>query len=97
MRSRYCATTTERPSPSSSSHGTRAPEIWNGYRPGVEGAVADYGADEARPVDELLEDAIPKLFEKARRIYHLLGRRGDIDARLLAALEEDATAQPARM
>jgi len=65
----------------------KSAEIWNGYRPGVEGAVADHGADEARPVDELL-DAIPKLFEKARRIYHLLGRRGDIDARLLAALEE---------
>jgi Xaa-Pro aminopeptidase len=65
----------------------KSAEIWNGYRPGVEGALADYGADEARPIEDLL-DAVPKLFEKARRIYHVLGRRGDIDARLLAALEE---------
>jgi len=62
-------------------------EIWDGYRPGVEGAVADYGADEAHPVEQLL-DAIPKLFEKAKRIHHVLGRRADIDARLLAALED---------
>ena len=28
-------------------------EIWTGYRPGVEGAVADYAADAARPIGEL--------------------------------------------
>ena len=29
------------------------PEIWTGYRPGIEGAVADYAADAARPIGEL--------------------------------------------
>ena len=31
----------------------REMEIWNGYRAGVEGAVADYGADAAYPLSEL--------------------------------------------
>ena len=31
----------------------REMEIWNGYRAGVEGAVARYGADAAYPIDEL--------------------------------------------
>jgi Xaa-Pro aminopeptidase len=62
-------------------------EIWDGYRPGIEGAAADYGADEAHPVEEL-QGAIPKLFEKAKRIHHVLGRRADIDARLLASLDD---------
>src|SRR5215831_18901054 len=30
-------------------------EIWNGYRAGVEGAVKDYGADEAFPINEFEE------------------------------------------
>ena len=32
----------------------RAAETWTGFRPGVEGAVADYGADVAYPCDEIL-------------------------------------------
>ena len=38
----------------------RAMETWNGYRPGVEGAVQDFGADEAHPNSELL-DKLPEL------------------------------------
>lgn len=33
----------------------REMEIWNGYRAGVEGAVAEYGADAAYPLSELAE------------------------------------------
>ncbi len=33
----------------------RAAETWTGYRPGVEGAVADFGADAAHPHTELLD------------------------------------------
>lgn len=59
----------------------RDAEVWTGYRPGVEGAVADHGADEAHPIGELLE-RLPALLEGARRIYHVLGRDARIDARL---------------
>jgi len=65
----------------------RAMETWNGYRPGVEGAVQDFGADEAHPNDELL-DKLAGLIRSAQRIYHTLGRDAAFDARLVAALDQ---------
>jgi Xaa-Pro aminopeptidase len=56
-------------------------ETWTGYRPGVEGAVADYGADEAFAHTELLAK-LPGLLERARRVHHVLGRDARIDAKL---------------
>ena len=64
----------------------RAMETWNGYRPGVEGAVQDFGADEAHPNGELL-DKLADLVRSAQRIYHTLGRDAAFDARLVAALD----------
>jgi Xaa-Pro aminopeptidase len=64
----------------------RDAETWTGYRPGLEGAVADYGADEAHPIGELCE-RLPSLFERARRVYHVLGRDARVDARLAEIVE----------
>ncbi len=64
-----------------------AAETWTGYRPGVEGARADYGADEAHPCDELIAK-LPVILERAKHVYHVLGRRADID-RTLFAVQED--------
>ncbi len=64
-----------------------AMETWTGYRPGVEGAVADFGADEAHPSDELLAK-LPQLLRKARRVYHVLGCDVALDAKLVATLDE---------
>jgi Xaa-Pro aminopeptidase len=64
----------------------REMEIWNGYRPGVEGARRDYEADEAHPADVFLTH-LPDLVRKARRIYHVLGRDPGVDARLIETLE----------
>ena len=61
-------------------------EVWTGYRPGVEGAIEDYGADEAHPRDELLT-LLAKIIERADCIYHVLGRRPEIDRALTDALE----------
>jgi len=61
-------------------------EIWNGYRPGVEGARRDYEADEAHPADAF-RGQIPDLLRKARRIYHVLGRDPGVDAKLVETLE----------
>ena len=61
-------------------------EIWTGYRPGVEGAKADFGADEAFPVSELA-DEIPKCLAKAKRVYHQLGRDAKLDALVVGALD----------
>ncbi len=62
-------------------------ETWNGFRPGVEGAQADYGADAAHPNDRLL-DELPELVAGADRIFHVLGRNRALDDRLIGCLEE---------
>lgn len=62
-------------------------ETWNGYRPGVDGAVTDYGADEAHPI-EALHGKLPSLIERATRIFHVLGRDAGLDARLVEILEQ---------
>jgi Xaa-Pro aminopeptidase len=59
-----------------------AAETWTGRRPGVEGAVADYGADQAFAWEELLS-RLPDLIDGAREIYHVLGRDPKIDALLV--------------
>ena len=45
-----------------------ARERWDGNRAGVQGAISDYGADQAFPIDEL-EAELPKLLEKADTVY----------------------------
>lgn len=65
----------------------RAAETWTGYRPGVEGAVADHAADEAHPRESFLEK-LPTLLRGADRIYHTLGRDPVIDARIIALQDE---------
>ena len=65
----------------------RAAETWTGYRPGLEGARSEHGADEAYPCEELL-GKVPELIAGARRIYHHLGRNEALDARLVATLDE---------
>jgi Xaa-Pro aminopeptidase len=64
----------------------REAEIWTGYRPGVEGATRDYEADEAHPNTAFLEH-LPRMLEKARRVYHVLGRDAAVDARITATIE----------
>jgi Xaa-Pro aminopeptidase len=62
-------------------------ETWNGRRPGVEGAVRDYGADEAHPIGELRE-RLPALLENRPRLYHSFGFDRDLDDAVVAALQQ---------
>jgi Xaa-Pro aminopeptidase len=64
----------------------RAAETWTGYRPGVEGAVADFGADEAYATSEL-DAKLSGLLERAQRLFHVLGRDAKLDARIVEILE----------
>ncbi len=65
----------------------RSAETWTGYRPGVEGAREDYGADEAYCSSQLTAK-LPEIFERAKRIYHVLGQRVDVDQKLVSVQEE---------
>jgi Xaa-Pro aminopeptidase len=64
----------------------RDAETWTGHRPGVEGALSDFGADVAHPHADLL-DKLPALLERAKRVYHVLGRDARVDAKLSETAE----------
>ena len=57
-------------------------ETWHGRRAGLEGAVERYGADQAHPIGKLPE-LLPALLEERDRVYCGLGRRPELDARLI--------------
>jgi Xaa-Pro aminopeptidase len=63
-----------------------AAETWTGYRPGVEGAKRDYGADESHPVDSL-KGELPGLIQQVERLHHVLGRDTVLDAQILEVIE----------
>lgn len=62
-----------------------AAETWTGRRPGPEGAVARFGADEAFAYDEL-DTELPRLLQGVSTLHYGFGRDAAFDARLQAAL-----------
>jgi Xaa-Pro aminopeptidase len=56
-------------------------ELWDGLRAGPEGAVADYGADDAFPIDDI-DDILPGIIESCPRVYYQMGVYPDFDARI---------------
>ncbi|MCI0486490.1 MAG: aminopeptidase P N-terminal domain-containing protein [Blastocatellia bacterium] len=64
----------------------RKREVWTGWRAGEEGAKRDYGADAAYTLDKLDEE-LPKLLEKADRIYYRLGSDPAFDRRLIGLMQ----------
>src|SRR5947199_1916952 len=47
-------------------------EIWNGYRAGVEGAVSNYSADEAFPINEF-DEKLPEILDGPSVLYYAFG------------------------
>jgi len=68
-------------------------EIWIGSRAGVEGAVGQYGADAAFPIDEL-EKTLPRFLEKAPHAYHTVLRDDALVGRLLRLIRHAQEARP---
>ena len=64
-------------------------ETWTGYRPGPEGAVADYGMDAGHPIGEL-EEQLVDLLQGVRTLHYAWGHDADNDAMLAAALKKSA-------
>lgn len=56
-------------------------EIWDGYRAGLEGATADYGADDAFPISDL-DDILPGLLEERERVFFAMGTDPALDKRV---------------
>ena len=59
----------------------REREQWDGARAGPEGAVAEYGADDAFPITDV-DDILPGLLERSDRVYYSMGGN-EFDQRLL--------------
>ena len=57
-------------------------EQWDGYRAGVEGAVATFAADEAHPLSEL-DELMPGLIDGRARLLFPIGAEAAFDARVL--------------
>lgn len=56
-------------------------EIWDGKRAGPDGAVAEFGADDAFPIDDI-DDILPGIMESCSRVYYTMGLYSDFDARI---------------
>jgi len=57
-------------------------EMWDGRRAGLEGAVEQFGADDAFPIEDI-NDILPGLMEEKEKVYTTVGRYPDFDAQLL--------------
>jgi len=57
----------------------REREIWDGPRAGVEGAVGDFGADVAYPIDELAEK-LPDYLGNVDRLHYRIAHNREADA-----------------
>ncbi len=60
-------------------------ETWNGRRPGTEGAVTRFGADEAHAIGELAAK-LPGLIENRPRLFHTFGHDAELDGLVVTAL-----------
>ena len=58
-----------------------AKEQWDGSRAGQDGAVRDYGADDAFPVDDI-DEILPGIMESCSRVYYTMGMYPEFDARI---------------
>ena len=56
-------------------------EIWDGYREGPDGARANFGADDAFPIDDL-DEILPGLIEGREKVFFRIGQNQDLDRQL---------------
>lgn len=57
-------------------------ELWDGLRAGQEGAIRDFGADDAFPVSDI-DDILPGLIEGRDRVYSAMGSHPEFDRHLM--------------
>ena len=56
-------------------------ERWDGAIAGQEGAVAEYGADDSFPIDDL-DDILPRMLEQCDKVYYAMGSNAELDQRM---------------
>ena len=68
-------------------------ETWTGRRAGIEGAVADYGANRAYTIDEL-DGVLRRHLDKVDRVYYPLGGNERMNMRILELLRAAQAMRP---
>jgi Xaa-Pro aminopeptidase len=58
-------------------------EAWDGPRAGPDGAVSEYGVDDAFPIGDI-DDILPGMIEGRSRVYYHFGRDTEFDIKLIA-------------
>jgi Xaa-Pro aminopeptidase len=71
----------------------RERETWTGKRAGVEGAVADFGADRAYKIDEL-DRVLPEILSRVESIYYPLGNNEPMNQRMVGWLRGCQSMRP---
>jgi Xaa-Pro aminopeptidase len=56
-------------------------EQWDGRRAGQAGAIEDFGADDAFPIEDL-DDILPGIMESCDRVYYTMGMYAEFDTRM---------------
>lgn len=56
-------------------------ELWDGKRAGPAGAMDDFGADDAFPIDDI-DEILPGIIESCPRVYYTMGMYTDFDTRI---------------
>ena len=59
-----------------------ARELWDGLRAGQDGAIGQYGADDAFPIGDI-DDILPGLIEGRERVYYAMGTNQEFDRHLM--------------
>ncbi|PPS25399.1 Xaa-Pro aminopeptidase, partial [Pseudomonas amygdali pv. morsprunorum] len=57
-------------------------ELWEGLRAGQEGAIRDFGADDAFPINDI-DEILPGLIEGRDRVYSAMGSNPEFDRHLM--------------
>ena len=56
-------------------------ELWHGSRTGTDGAVEDFAADDAFPIDDI-DDILPGILESRNRVFYTMGAFAEFDQRI---------------
>ena len=70
-------------------------EVWDGFRWGTEGAVAQFGADLAHPLDQL-EELLPEYLQGAGALCFRVGRHPQVEPLLLKVWADQLDRAPRR-
>lgn len=62
-------------------------EAWDGRRAGLDGAVSEFGADDAFPIDDI-DEILPGLMENRSKVFCTVGSHRDFDVKLLNWVQE---------